>query len=239
MTIHPETDRKPCRPSARKNSPGFTLLEILVAILLFSIVVTTVFGSFRAMHGRADVVNGSLRMDQTALACLHRIGRDLRAIYAHPVQLYREPDLDKSNDPYRLVGDEQSVGGKTFSRLRFSSTAHIPFGSFPEEGVARITYYVVVDPDGFFSLRRSDRLHPPEEFEQDPWDPVLCPFVESLIFTYFDAEGDAYEKWDTDDEDNGFSLPAAVGVQLKLRQGSTERSYRTKVTLAVSREAAS
>ena len=41
----------------RVHEGGFTLLEILIAIFIFSIIVTTIFGSYRAVFSTTEAIN--------------------------------------------------------------------------------------------------------------------------------------------------------------------------------------
>ena len=202
-----------------------------MAVLLFSIVVVTVFASFQAMYGKSDVVDGSLQKDQTALACMNRIAVDLQGLYAQPAAVFQVPDGDDSSDPYRVEGELSSQGGKRFPRLAFSSTQSL----FSGGGVTRVVYYVTGSITEGFALRRAERWYEEGPFVSDPWDPVLCDSVDELQFEYLDAEGAVHDRWDSDDGDFDYATPAAVQIRLKLKTSSQERTYRTTVSVPVGR----
>ena len=210
---------------------GFTLLEVLIAIFIFAIVMTTVFGSFNLVFmGVNDIEAGMGRYD-TARACLNRILLDLQAVQLTMKPRYRPPGNDGAPDPYRIVGDTSDADGETFGRLRFASLAHVPIGQSNWEGVAEIVYYVEQDQGDRFVLRRTDRLEPFEEDREEISDPILCDRLIGLTFTYYDAEGNDYENWDSESEDFGYATPAAIEIKLILGTEGNSDTFTTMVRL--------
>jgi general secretion pathway protein J len=210
---------------------GFTLLEILIAVFIFAIVMTTVLGSFNlALVGIDDIEIGMNRYD-AARNCLHRIQTDLQAIHLTAKPRYKPADSDDDPDPYRVVGDSSDAVGKSFGRLRFASLAHVPLGRYPWDGVAEIVYYVEPNRNDTFVLRRSDRLEPFETESEDLSDPILCDQVLGLTFTYFDAEGTDYESWDSESDEFNYATPAAIEVRLVLGSEDNSDTFTTMIRL--------
>ncbi|MCP3950767.1 MAG: prepilin-type N-terminal cleavage/methylation domain-containing protein, partial [Desulfobacterales bacterium] len=152
---------------------GFTLLEILVAMFIFSAVVTTLFTAYRALFFDTDQFESSLHRHAMAQACLMRMVNDLGALHMQLPPLYTRPDF---NDP---PGDDRIVGEQP-DRLRFTSLAHLPMDRSRREGLAEIRYYVHTGDDGKPVLRRSDTVYPYPPFEEKATDPVLCEDVKKL-----------------------------------------------------------
>lgn len=205
-----------------KNNPrGFTLLEILLAILIFSIVVTTIFGSFSAVFSSADALHKGTTLYEMGKNCLARMTADLRELYVIRSPLYTKPGFDSPPGAYRVFGDSGYTVDGTFSRMRFASFAHLPFGENREEGIAEIIYYVAPTREGEAVLRRADSLFPYERFkdnrlEERGSDPILCGGVKSLVFTYFDDEGTEYEYWNSESEEFDYATPRAVKIALEI-----------------------
>ena len=203
---------------------GFTLLEILIAIFIFAIVVTTIFGSFNFVFGKIDTIEEGMVAYEMAKDCLDRMTVDLEALFILQPPAYKIPGSDDTEDLFRFVGEIVSVGGEDVGKLRFTALAHIPLDRQPRDGVAEITYYVNQDGDGNRILRRSDRLDfidPPDELSGDP---ILCDRVKSLTFTYIDGEGSERESWDSDSADVDYGTPRAIRIKLEI---GTEESYHT------------
>ncbi len=216
---------------------GFTLLEILIAIFIFSIIVTTIFGSYNSVFTGAEVMNQDVTAYETARTCLNRMTFDLESIHVSLSPQYSPPDFNDPPDPYRIVGSTDNVQTVSFPKLRFTSTGHVSFGGKTESRIAEIVYYVQAADNGHYLLRRADNLYPYEEFEENANDPVLCENLKSLIIKYYDREGTEYEIWDSDAEDFGYASPSAIGITLELTSGMDySRWFKTMVRLPVYRE---
>lgn len=215
---------------------GFTLLEILIAIFIFAIIVTTIFGSYNSVFTGAEEINQGITSYEMARNCLNRIIFDLESIHLSLPPQYAPPDFSDPPDPYRIVGDTNNVQNIFFPKLRFTSTAHVSFGGKTESDIAEVVYYVQATDDDNFLLRRADNLYPYEEFEENSGDPVLCENLKSLTFKYYDREGTEYDFWDSDAEDYGYATPAAIGIKLELNGGRNSLMFKTMVTLPVHRK---
>ena len=215
---------------------GFTLMEILLAFLILGIVLTTVLASFNAVFSTTDTLANSTRYYDMAKNCLNRMTLDLGALYITQPPLYKPPDFDDPPDPYRIVGSFNDINGTSFAKIRFASSAHIPFGKSEKRGVAEIVYYVQGQADGQQVLRRGDHLYPYPPFEEDSGDPVLSEHVKSLAFKYYDSEGSELEEWDSDSDEYGYATPAAIRIQLEIGDENVSYSFETTVRFAVFRE---
>ncbi len=233
-------DRSSRRPLSDRppEHGGFTLLEIMVAIFIFAVVITTIFGSFRVVFSSADVVGSDVAVFETARSCLDRMAADLTGLYVTLYPRYAKPEFDDPPDLYRVVGDTTDVAGDSFGRLRFPSLAHLPINGDTRQGVSRIVYYVHRRWDDTLVLRRADDLFPFPEFEERSDDPVLCDNLLGLEFGYLDAEGEMSDRWDSDTEDNAYATPRAVEIRLTMGEPSRPTIFMTRVPLHVYRPAA-
>jgi general secretion pathway protein J len=215
---------------------GFTLLEILIAIFIFAILVTTIFGSYNSVFTGAEEINQGVISYEMARNCLNRMIFDLESIHLSLPPQYTPPDFNGTPDPYRIVGDINNIENQSFPKLRFTSTAHVSFGGKTESHIAEIIYYVQATDDDNYLLRRADNLYPYEEIEENSGDPVLCENLKSLTFKYYDREGTEYDLWDSDTEDFGYATPAAIGITLELVGATGSLWFETMVTLPIYRE---
>ena len=224
-------------PSTGKQ--GFTLLEVLVALAAASIIFAVLFGSIRTLLFSNELISNNKPSLKAAQICLHRMVKDLRAIYIQHPPLFTPPSAREGDpDPYRVTGDETAVDGTQFPRLRFTSTSHVAMGEAPRKGVAEIVYYVKRFDETGFALHRSDTLYPYDENrEPKPIDPILCAPLQSLKLTYFDSEGDAHSQWDSESEDMAFATPRAVEIVIALGPDkSVADVFQTRVQLPMWRE---
>lgn len=215
----------------KKEIYGFTLVEILISLFIFSIIVTTLFVSYGSVFSNIEAIHESAASYDMAKNCFDRMTLDLHEIYISLPPKYSPPDIDDEPDPYRIVGDFSYPGGVGFSRLRFTSLAHIYLEKNMQEGIAEIVYYIQSEGEQSYVLRRSDTLYPYKDFEERRKDPLLCEGVKSLIFKYYDHDGIEYDYWDSESEEFRYATPQAVGIKLELGNDSTSHFFEIMVTL--------
>ncbi len=233
--------KKPAKPGHPGIRNGFTLLEILLAIFIFAIIATTIFGSFASVFSTTDAITENMASYQMAKNCLDRMVLDLRSVCISMPPEYAPPDANDSADPYRVVGDVSSAGSGAFSRLRFASLAHLPMEGSTRDGIAEIVYYVQNTEDDQYVLRRADSLYPYKRFEgkvfeESAGDPILCEGIKSLTFKYYDDEEDETDSWDSESEDSKYSTPRAIRIKLEFGDESSSLFFETMVSLPLYRE---
>lgn len=215
---------------------GFTLLEILIAIFIFSVIVTTIFASFNSVFSNSETIDQGITTYEMAKNCLNRMAIDLKSIHVSLPPEYVHPDFNDPPDPFRIVGENIFIESISFPRVRFTSLAHLPLGKNKHESIAEIIYYVQAADDGHFLLKRSDNLYLFQISEEKASDPVLCENIKTLTFKYYDHEGTEFDLWNSDDEEFGYATPSAIGIKLELGNGSDSKLFETMVTLPVCRK---
>jgi len=232
-------DRK--RAAGRKGPAGFTLLEILVAMTLFAVVVSILFGTFSFLFSRTSFVREGITIYEQARTCMDRLACDLRSIHVSLPPAYEPPDFNDDPDPYRLVaaasfGEERS--------LRFVSFAHLPLGGGLPALAGNIVYYLQKTEDRGLVLRRRDTVMMAGQDEErfdlsavEGHDPVVCEQVRSLTFRFFDGRGNPYDYWDSESSAFDYATPRAVEVILVVGAGEMEYRFETMVELPVYRQA--
>ena len=221
----------------RQPDRGFTLMEILVAIAILAIVVTTVLASFNSVFSTTEVLDESADIYEMAKNCLKRMTLDLESIHVTRRPMYKPPEMDQSPDPYRFVATAVDTGGTGFAQnLRFTSRSHVGFEKNSRQGIAEVIYYPKAGNDGLLTLKRADSLFPYPEFEEKGSDPVLCKYVKSLSFKFYDRDGIEFDVWDSDSDEFGYATPKAVAIKLELAGRASSHTFETRVFLPISRE---
>jgi len=202
---------------------GFTLLELLIAITMLVIVLTTLYGSYRSILTRNPWIESDIQSQEMVRTCLNQMLADLGAAYIVPSSEYKPPQSSDPPNPYRMIAENLSTGKKNFPRLGFSSLFHLRLGDRRQQDIAHIVYYVQPLPSGAFVLRRSETLYPYPPFKENPADPVLCKAIRSLSYTFYDSKGKEYQIWDSDSSDYGRQTPASIHITMELeaRQGTS------------------
>ncbi|WP_163338232.1 type II secretion system protein J [Desulfopila sp. IMCC35008] len=214
------------------SSAGFTLLELLLAIFVFSVVITTVFGAYRTTFHNVQKSEFQAKMEGQARIILERIEADLESTFA--------------GDGGIMDGEQEDVDGKRGDRLSFTSTAHLRFNRNDQyAGVTVITYSTVENEEsGLLSLYRLDNpLTPVEEEQADEEEQgeLLGENLKEFKLTYLNSEGDEQDNWQGNDneasdnqEEKQLQLPVVIKVELRFGNPMDEeesRLFRTAVAI--------
>ncbi len=221
----------------RLHESGFTLFEILIAIFIFSVIVTTIFGSYRAVFSTTEALNAGMASYEMVGGGLNRMSLDITSACVATAPGYQPPKGDSPPDPFRIVGDEGSLADGNFGRLRFASFAHIPMGKDRTGGIAEIVYYAAVLEDGSHVLKRADHLPPYPDMNTPGSDPVVIEHLKSIRFLFYDHEGIEHETWDSESREFNYATPAAVKIRVEIGDDSVSFFFETMVEFTVGREA--
>ena len=218
---------------------GFTLFELLVAIVIFALVVSTIYasatGSFRVVgetESRAEIY----RMARIAM---ERMLEDLESVYVKELPSEGEPVAD-TLAVKSFVGEDKEIDGRSADSLRFTSRAHANLGGQEKDpGAVEIVYYVRESEGGEgFVLYRSDRpiFQAPWSSEEDTGGLVLCERLRSVDFTFHGEDDEIQDYWDSDAQEQKGALPRMVTLSLEFNGGlDTDASLRfvTRAALPV------
>jgi prepilin-type N-terminal cleavage/methylation domain-containing protein len=190
----------------RRNS-GFTLIEILIAVLILGMVLSTVYASYTGTFRIIRETETDAELYGMARTALERMARDLEA--AAPWK-----------GAFTFLAKPYSLGDREFTRLTFRSAAHVAFGEKEAPaGIAVIGYGVEegTEKEGY-SLFRSDSLRRDPAKEETAGGFPLCERIETLTYRFYDAAGKDYDTWDAggDVEAQKKRAPAMVEIRLGL-----------------------
>lgn len=207
---------------------GFTLIEILIAVFILGIVLSTVYASYTGTFRIIRATETDAELYGMARTVLERMTRDLEATAVW------KGTFTFAARPYYL-------GDREFTRLTFRSTAHIAFGEREEAaGIAVIEYGVEegTEKEGY-AITRSDSLYRDPEKDTAPTGGfLLCDRVETLTYRFFDSTGNESDTLDNgDDEAQKKKAPAMVEIRLGLvneRDREHPFPFMTRVRLPLS-----
>jgi len=220
-----------------KGESGFTLLEVLLAMTLFSIVVSVIYGSYSATFRTANQLESRIGINNKARIVMERLVEDLESLYL-------------GYDGF-IKGESEDGQGVRADTLQFTSTAHLVFNKNQQPAsYATIGYRVEAADDGLLNLYRSDNPYRPMDndgVEAEGGDYLLCDGLKSVQFTYVNQENDEVDDWDSevdDDSDEGKTKRVPKMIQFTLifvHQPESEDTqvFKTGVALPVMNVAAS
>lgn len=228
-----KTPAAPLRSDPLCNAIGFTLFEILVAIFLFSIIATAIFGLYPSVFSSAKIIDETTRIKKMGQSCLTRLTDDLNSLFISTQPLYQPNDYLDTPDPHRFVGDQTVIQGVAYTRLRFASfTDAVPDRS-GFSGIYEIKYDVERHESGNLVLRRGFRLFPalfPEK--KRPVDPIICENVKAFKLRFADDADSLHDRWDSDSEDFQYATPKAIEVYLEIGDQKRSLKWATTIILA-------
>lgn len=208
---------------------GFTLVEILVAILILGVTLSTIYvaytGTFRIIQ---DVSTENEKLI-AAQIFFSRIGDDLGRIVPY-------------NGKYEFRCGLKEMGDKRLPILSFRSAHHLPMWDKDKAGgSSAIVYEVRQEKEGKLTVWRHDRLisKPLSFYQKIEGGFRVCTEVRNLTYLFFDSAGNEYKTWDSGSEQKNQKdkIPTVLDVKLEL-EGKDERGQpllmRVKFYLPVS-----
>jgi general secretion pathway protein J len=187
---------------------GFTLIEILVAVLILGIVLSTVYASYTGTFRIFRETQTDAELYGMARTALERMGLDLEA--AAPWK-----------GAFTFLAKSHQLGKREFTSLTFRSAAHVPLGEKEAQaGIAVIGYDIEegTEKEGYVLLRSDSLRRDPAKEESLTGGFPVCDRIETLTYLFYDAEGKEYETWDTlaGEEAQKKKAPAMVEIRLGL-----------------------
>jgi prepilin-type N-terminal cleavage/methylation domain-containing protein len=196
------------------NNKGFTLLEILLAFFIFSILFVTIYASYSGSFKTINMTESRMEIYRKAAIAMDRISEDLQASYIStlPPNSFGEPA-----GYTRFLGEDQDINGRAADTMSFFTRIEPLFSEEMEMATGQLIFYDVVqgDEEGELILLRSEN----PEFINDTEERgglTLCDGLQGITFTYFDDDGAAHESWDSDGEELEGALPRMVSVSLEF-----------------------
>jgi general secretion pathway protein J len=242
--------------NTRRNIGGFTLIEVTVALLLISMVLTFVYESFVLTIQTKEMVEKRAERYTAARIALQRMERELQSAYLEPAATSAlqgagqppgqtpppgqaggaAPGLTADEAKPRTAMQGTSAEGEGFprDRLDFTTLSHYAIAAAGQDDRQsdheEVGYFTETD----FKEERTDLLHR-EDFTMDD-DPAgggdifpLIEGVQGINFRYLDPVSKNWtESWDSEQSK---SLPAAVEIALYMENPSDKAKplYFSKV----------
>ena len=207
---------------------GFTLIEILIALLILGVVLSTVYVAYIGTMKIVHDIEYENHLYNMARRAMDRMMQDISS-------------LQLASDVFDFRTEKIILSNREFYALSFWSASHLPFGEHESEGrPASIRYHVEEDKDqGSFSLFRSDLSGAkPLKEKNISGGFVICQNIESLRFTFYDSSDREFESWESSSSSTGQQgkVPVSIKIELTLVNiKDKEKPYKfmTKVFIPV------
>lgn len=199
------------------NERGFTLVEVLVAVTITALLLTTIYGVFTSVSTAKERVEGSGEGYHQARVLFDRIGRELRGAY---VLLPAKPKT-------RFHG---GLTEEQYPYLELSTTAATPQGG-SRGGIAVVRYELRPDEEAQrvergkeipqVLLRREYNLFDPEG--EDRPAHRLATGIRDLRFRFYDGS-EWLEEWEGKND-----LPKMVELTMSIPIEGEPVPFRTSI----------
>jgi general secretion pathway protein J len=164
----------------KRRSLGFTLIEIMVAVAIFAVMSMLAWGTLGQTLSNADMLTE--RMDR-----LQSIQRTMRYLTSELMQAAPRPVRDELGTEYRaaVLSDLSGDFSLELTHGGWRNPAGLPRGT-----MQRTAYRIEEDDLIRYHWTVLDRT-----YSNEPVATVLLEDVESLLFRFYDENGESTEVW--------------------------------------------
>ena len=192
-----------------RHMTGFTLVELLLAIFIFALVISAVYGAYHATFRVVNNTEATLAVAGKARLALERIQEDLFSLVPGTSGFFS--------------GKHNEISGMDCDGLSFYSSLHIGFRRNRQRGGNVLIEYIVEEDDetGLLNLYRKDHLLLPGRKGEDGSEKyLLCDGLKGVRFFYFDKHGTQHDEWHSDSEGSAAEetgkFPLMVSIVLRF-----------------------
>jgi len=218
----------------RNGSPaaGFTLMEVLIAASILSIVAVILYGSFSTVLNSVERVRNEQELLRIADFLVTHFEKNISGAYLPP------PSVGMQDASF--VGTDDEIDGRPADSLTFVTTAARMAGGALPGDTKQVTYALkeIEDDLCVFTAHEKPRLLLARTARQEEADSVAASWsvpMASLDFKYSD-EGELYDSWDSREMGK---LPSAVNIVVRFVTEEMEQAteamavQNTSITMQV------
>jgi general secretion pathway protein J len=197
-----------------RSRAGFTLLEILVALTITAIVLTSVYGVFTSLSAAKEELENDGEIYHQARVLFDRMGREIRSTYYRPTArdtLFQGGEGDRFQDFLELT---TSITSPTLPRA---------------SGISRVRYEIRDNPEDREALpvlvRREESLLPGATAEG--MEHQLTGGIRTFRVRFFDGQ-QWHEEWNASGQTG---LPQLVELFLEIERPGQPLAFLTAVEI--------
>ncbi|MDD2580391.1 MAG: GspJ family type II secretion system protein [Desulfuromonadaceae bacterium] len=197
---------------------GFTLLEVLIAVILLGILSTALYGSYFSVMRARDRASSGMESRRELGATLDLIRREVSSAQFNPT--------DKLH-PLKFVVEDRDNFGTQSSTLELTTLAPPAVQNFSESGIVVVTYRIA-EKDKKLTLTRQER----DLFSEDSASRAYPQMEQISSFLVECYDGSKWVKsWDTAINNK---LPASVRVTIQVEEEGKTSEFTMLSTPRVS-----
>ncbi len=217
--------------SRRPQREGITLIEVMVALTIFSIVATMIYGAFIQTGRHKARVEEDIDRHHVIEASLGRMARELSMAF---VSAQRNPSPSLQTVKTAFIGTDRGrrdrVDFTSFGHRRLFRDAH-------ESDQNEISYFLANDPrgGGGYVLARREQNRIDDDPARGGRVQVLLEDVEEFELEYLDPTTNIWvQRWSTENAaDQPNRLPSQVKIRVRVKDPRNPRRSQVYGTRAV------
>jgi general secretion pathway protein J len=159
---------------------GFTLLEVLVAVVIFGIISMLAYGGYNQLMRQSDIIDSSAGRTRAIQSTVQRMAEDFAMLEPRPI---REP-LGESLEP-ALRADTRTEALADLTRSGWTNPAGISRST-----LQRVTYRLEND-----KLRRAYWNALDRTLTAEPTSAVMLDKVRAVSFRFMDQNQSWHDQW--------------------------------------------
>jgi len=216
------------RRAAARRASGFTLIEVMLAMLITVSITTGIWMVFRRSFDMRDRAMEIAERYRGIRIAMDRMARDIEMAF---LTLRQGP----TKTTQTIFKHEDS---SPCDVLIFSTIGHIRMiRDADESDQNEVQFYCDDHPDepGQIALFRREQRRIDEDPEKGGYHQILLPDVSSLDFRFYDHRTDEWtEEWDSSQIERALKLPQLVRIELTVDTPSGEEEiFVTKTRIAL------
>lgn len=211
--------------SNHDRSAGFTLIEVLAATILTSIVVGVSVSLYINLSNAAATATARTRETRNAIVILDRVARDLEGAFL----LDKPEDVDPLEHPWFFVAESRGLP-EGADRMKFVTRNHRSLsadGHASEIGVVSYALYSDDDAADGFALVRANSSRLPEGLDrtipvlEDEGAILVADGIEAFGVRFLNENGMWVDEWDSSQIEESSALPEAAEIRIALASASS------------------
>ena len=160
---------------------GFTLLEVLVAIVIFSIISVLAYGGYNQLIQQSDIVERGAARTRAVQSTVQRMAEDFAMLEPRPI---REP-LGESLEPALRAG-----GGRTDTLVDLTRSGWTNPAGLTRSTLQRVTYRLLDN-----KLERAYWNALDRTLSTEPTSAELLDKVKAASFRFMDQNQSWHDQW--------------------------------------------
>jgi len=202
----------------RPRRSGFTLIEVLGAVFLTSVVLAVAVSLQVNLSEQSERAIEVMRVDLRASAVLDRVARDVSgaSLLVRPSE-----EIDPNLHPWFFTASSRNAFGGSDAFKFISRNQRPSVSSSHISELAQIAYFTTTEDDGSVTLWRWSSPNLPPDYQSgfpgpdDPNSFIVAEELGGVSFRFRNEEGDWVDEWDSKQLIQSDQLPTVVEIKVE------------------------